>query len=274
MNRIYDCFCFFNELDVLEVRLNELNEVVDFFVLVEAEWTHQKKSKPLYYELNKDRFAKFHSKIRHIIVKEEPGFFYNFRRPTPWDFEKFQKDQIKMGLYDCKPDDVVIISDIDEIPNPRKIEENRNLKSYGVFQQRMYYYYLNCLEVEPSNHSLKKWWYGPVMTPFSNFKTGNKLRIQREINKFTNGTVIEDAGWHFSYLGGVERIIHKIESYAHTEYNSEDFKNPAKIKELIESGKSIFGRDTQCIFTEINSEFPVYIQNNKEKFKKFIFEKP
>jgi beta-1,4-mannosyl-glycoprotein beta-1,4-N-acetylglucosaminyltransferase len=274
MNRIFDCFCFFNELDLLEIRLNELNDVVDVFVLVEAVWTHQKKEKPLYYEINKERFSRFHSKIRHVIVNETPGFFYNFRIPNSWDFERFQKDQIKTGLFDCAPDDIIMISDVDEIPHPGKIDMNRNLGRTGVFQQRMYYYYLNCLEVEPSDHSLNKWWYGTVMAPYRHFKTGNKLRVLREIHKFRDNHIIEDAGWHFSFLGGTEKIIQKLESFAHTEFNKNDIKDAHKIKNLIESGKDILGRNIQFVYKDIDGSFPLYVRNNIAKLSEYILDKP
>lgn len=270
--KIYDCFSFFNELDLLEIRLNELDSVVDVFVLVEATWTHQKKQKPLYFQENKDRFKKFNNKIRHIILEDHPSFFFGFRKPTVWDYERFQKDQIKRGLTDCMPDDQVILSDVDEIPNPSILNELRGKSGIKIFQQRIYHYFLNCLEVDKNNHLNPSWWYGSVMTDFKIFKSGKKLRFLREIHKYKGNTVIPDAGWHFTSLGGVEKIILKIESFGHSEFNKPDYKNPEKIKELIESGKSVFGQDIQCLFKEIDNSFPDYIRNNQAKLKEFIFE--
>src|SRR5689334_5945992 len=116
---IYDCFIFFNELELLDIRLNILNEVVDKFVLVEATQTHQYKPKPLYYSDNKERFKAFHDKIIHLIVDELPPNPTNGPRNS-WDMERFQRNCIARGLNDCKPDDVIIISDLDEIPDPKK----------------------------------------------------------------------------------------------------------------------------------------------------------
>ncbi|MFM9839863.1 MAG: hypothetical protein ACKVOQ_16475 [Cyclobacteriaceae bacterium] len=271
MNRVFDCFSFFNELDILEVRLNELNDVVDFFVLVEAKWTHQNKEKPLYYELNKKRFAKFHSKIRHIILEEKPDFFYSFRKPKSWDFERYQKDQIRRGLSNCDPEDIIILSDVDEIPNPLILKSFKDFVGTHVFQQRIYHYFINCLEVEKDNQTRPNWWYGSVMTRFKNFKSAKKLRLLREIHKYHGSVIIPDAGWHFTSLGGVEKIIRKLESFAHTEFNNPDFKDPNKIQKLIENGESVFDQDIKCVFTEIDVSFPLYVQNNREKLKNYIF---
>src|SRR6187551_3132995 len=100
---IYDCFPFFNELDILEIRLNSLNDSVDRFVLVESTRTHQGKPKELYYQNNKDRYAQFHSKIIHVISDVFPDSVH-----TPWQYEQFQRTEIKRGLVNCIPDDVII----------------------------------------------------------------------------------------------------------------------------------------------------------------------
>ena len=268
---IYDCFSFFNELDLLELRLNELNPVVDQFVLVESTRTFQKKPKPLYYEENKARFAAFHHKITHIIVDKFPYFWNNWKIPSKWVYDSHQKNQAAKGLIHCKPDDTILFSDLDEIPNPEKLKSHAQQDDICVFQQKHYYYYLNCVEVLPEHPEKYNWWYGTVMTKYKNFESVEKLRLQREINKYTNNTVIEDAGWHFAYLGGVEKIIEKINSYAHSEHNMEDFKNPEKIKQLIESGKSLYGADMHCVFQKIDTTYPKYLVENIEKFKIHIF---
>jgi beta-1,4-mannosyl-glycoprotein beta-1,4-N-acetylglucosaminyltransferase len=270
--KVYDCFCFFNELDILEIRLNELDPVVDVFVLVEATWTHQKKPKPLYYKDNKERFKKFHSKIRHIILHDRPNFFYGFRPPNAWDYERFQKDQIIRGLKDCEPDDLIILSDVDEIPKPDVLKRHRPVNGVHVFQQRIYHYYINCLEVDKNNRTNPSWWYGSVMVPFKEFTSAKKLRFLREVEKYKGSKILPDAGWHFTSMGGAKRIIEKLESFAHAEFNNADFKNEAKIMTLIESGQSVFGVDIECEFTEIDNSFPFYIQKNKERLKDHIFE--
>lgn len=119
---LYDCFTFFNELDLLEIRLNILNDSVDKFVIVEATRTQNNKEKCLYFEENKARFAKFEDKIIHVVVKEFP------QKLEQWTIENYQRNEIMRGLVNCKDDDVIIISDLDEIPNPKYIKKYKNTK--------------------------------------------------------------------------------------------------------------------------------------------------
>ena len=119
---IYDCFTFFNELDLLEIRLNILNDVVDKFVLVEATKTFSGKDKPLYYEQNKKRFAKFQDKIIHVIVDDFPKPD-DKTQDVAFMMESYQRNAILWGLKSAKDNDVVIIADLDEIPNPETVYE-------------------------------------------------------------------------------------------------------------------------------------------------------
>src|ERR1700722_9865012 len=107
---IYDCFTFFNELELLELRLHELAGVVDKFVLVEATETHTNKPKPLYYQENRARFSAFHDKIIHVTHAKM------LKSSDTWIPETFQRNCIGRGLKDCRPDDFVLVSDLDEIP--------------------------------------------------------------------------------------------------------------------------------------------------------------
>ncbi len=267
---IYDCFAFFNELDLLEIRLNELNSVVDKFVLVESTRTFQKKNKPLYFEENKERFAPFLDKIIHIKLNHFPNFFYKFRTPNSWDYDNYQKDQIKQALKNCHPDDVIIYSDLDEIPKPDKIREYKDYQGFKVFQMRHYYYYLNGLEVVSQSDPVPKYWQGSVMCHYKNFSTIKKLRMQRDTDKFSKGKIIQDGGWHFAYLGGVEKIIAKINAYTHTEHNQTEYKNPEKIREQIENGSGLFDNDLVIQYQTIDFTYPRFIYNNYEKLKHLI----
>jgi beta-1,4-mannosyl-glycoprotein beta-1,4-N-acetylglucosaminyltransferase len=124
MARIFDCFTFFNELEILDIRLNTLNDYVDYFVLVEATKTHSGKEKELYYLKNKEKFKKFEDKIIHVIVDDMPERKEGQDEVSyRWQLENFQRNAIMRGLKNCKDDDIIIISDADEIPNPKKFEE-------------------------------------------------------------------------------------------------------------------------------------------------------
>lgn len=113
--KIYDCFQFFNELDLLEIRLNVLNDHVDYFVLTESTVTFSGLNKPLYYQENKDRFEKFNDKIIHVVVEDTPD-------GNPFERDVFQKNAIIRGLQDCEDDNIILTSDLDEIPDPEIVD--------------------------------------------------------------------------------------------------------------------------------------------------------
>lgn len=274
---IYDCFAFFNEMDLLEIRLNTLNDVVDRFVLVEATRTFQKKEKPLFFEQNKERFKPFLHKIEHVIVDEYPGFFAKWRVPKTWDYDDHQKEQILKGLKGAKPDDVIIVSDVDEIPRPELVKEFANKPGIKVFQQKLFYYYLNCfIKRYPEPIPLVDGympWYGTVMLNYKDIDTIKKTRLYRENRKSTDKiTIIPDGGWHFSYLGGAKKVIEKIEAYAHKEHNKDEFKDPKKVEEIIRKGGSLYNQDLDSTFVAIDSSFPKYIQTHQDKYAELILQ--
>ena len=139
--KIYDCFLFFNELDLLEIKLHELYDHVDYFVLVEAKETFRGQGKQLYFHQNQDRFSKFLDKIIHVKVEER------LQTNNPWDREFFQRNQILRGLKDCYDDDIVIIEDLDEIVRASKLPEIvtllQNNQTFVTCGQTIYTYYLN-----------------------------------------------------------------------------------------------------------------------------------
>ena len=267
---VYDCFSFFNEFDLLEIRLNLLDKVVDRFVIVESSRTFQKTPKPYNLEEHWDRFKTFHHKIEYIKVDYFPNWFYKFRSPNPWDYDNFQKDQIKHGLTSCQPDDVIILSDLDEIPDPLKLQQLTMTTKPIVFEQLHTYYYLNLLELNDHNDK-PKYWYGTVMMPYSSFKSFRKGRRLRDFRKFGT-SVISDGGWHFGYLGGVKKIKEKFLSYAHTEHKTDELLNEDYILDCINSMKPIHegaGRLKKCTITDF---LPEYIQSNTLKYKELIID--
>jgi beta-1,4-mannosyl-glycoprotein beta-1,4-N-acetylglucosaminyltransferase len=273
---IYDCFTFFNELDLLEIRLHVLNDVVDKFVLVEATKAHSGKEKPLYFNENKARFKAFENKIIHIIVDEYPVC------TSPWAYENHQRNAVLRGLTQAKPDDIVMISDLDEIPSPEMVRAHADSKEIILFVQKLYYYFLNYLNV-----SSPEWPLGTKLLPYAFFLGEDKALkftfsefLLPELNQGVTPTkirfvenvkVIRNAGWHFSYLGGTEAIIKKIQSTAHQEFNSAKNTDPKEILEQISSGKDIFGRGDRFFGVPIDVDYPRYIRDNQEKFPHLIF---
>jgi len=273
---IYDCFTFFNELDLLEIRLNVLNDVVDRFVLVEATKAHSGKDKPLYFNENKERYKPFQHKIIHIIVDDYPVC------TSPWAYENHQRNAILRGLTQAQPDDAVMISDMDEIPRPDLVRAHAQAKTTVLFIQKLYYYFMNYLNVSNPN-----WPLGTKLFPYQYF-LGDESQIKAPYNEFLlpelnhgvtptkmrfneNVTVIHNAGWHFSYLGGTEAIIKKIQSTAHQEFNCAKNTDPKEILAQIRSGKDIFGRGDRFFGVPIDDDYPRYIRDNQEKFQHLIF---
>jgi beta-1,4-mannosyl-glycoprotein beta-1,4-N-acetylglucosaminyltransferase len=283
---IYDCFTFFNELELLEMRLNILDEVVDKFVIVEATLTHQGKSKSLYFEENKHLFSAFSDKIIHVVVRDYPAN----PEGNAWVYENHQRDMIKEGLKGCQSNDVIIVSDIDEIPNPKQITEYKQQEGIKIFKQTMYYYFLNCMNATNDDYE----WYGPVMVNYNDSIGAQELRtisikimdyyaagLLRKIHliwwkfkhldrKGRKVILISDGGWHFSYLGGVGRILEKLEAFGHTEYNKDIYKDPKTIEKAITNGDDIFGRGFKYKYVSVDSSYPDCIFKNQRKYRHLI----
>lgn len=271
---VYDCFQFFNELDILKIRLNVLSSVVDRFVISEATETFSGLKKPLYYEENKEMFAEFADKIIHVVVEDTPQGDTHYR-------DTFQKNAVTRGLKDCTDDDVIIFSDLDEIPNPDKIREIlqdfQNDKIYH-FAQRLFYCYLNMEEVSGSLLSYagefegveRKKWIGTKMCSYQLLREQNlKLGELRFPERKEIGIRVEDGGWHFGYMGGHgekdirKRVQQKVVSAAHQEYNSRHVLS--NVTDQIKDGKDIFGRNAQFVRCDIDGSFPKYIREHQEE---------
>jgi hypothetical protein len=203
---IYDCFPFFNELDLLEIRLTELDPVVDRFVIVESPLTHSGQPKPLYFLENQARFKRWEKKIIHVQVLD----------PNPdviaWDRENQQRNTILHGIQDAKDDDLIMVSDVDEIISAKSIEESMEyclqqmeFKRVAHFEQRGYYYYFNL------RHRLN--WHSACVG------TAKVIReLTPQIARYSDlkrDEIIPDGGWHFTYMGGVKKVIEKMKAFAH-----------------------------------------------------------
>ena len=140
----YDCFTFFNELDLLEIRLNVLKDVVDRFVICEAPWTHTGMPKTLIFEANKPRFAEFLDRIVYIVANDPPPMPADFtKRQCAWVRENHQRNELARGLANAHADDTILISDLDEIPDPDMVRKVKGLDGVTRFGMRFYNFYLN-----------------------------------------------------------------------------------------------------------------------------------
>jgi len=148
--KVYDVFSFYNEFDVLEIRLKELWNIVDYFVITESNLSHSGKPKDYIFENNMKKFAPYMSKIRHIKVADMP------ETSDSWVREKFQRAAGQRGLYDLRPEDIVIISDCDEISRADMIElikEDENDYDRYILYVAQFNYKINYMKIQnPSRH--------------------------------------------------------------------------------------------------------------------------
>lgn len=193
---IVDCFTFNNEYETLELRLELLNEVVDKFILVESSYTQCLNPKPLYFEINKEKFKKFWSKILHVKVQSLPEI------KGPWTFENYQRSCIGVGLFSLKPqdDDIILISDLDEIPKPEVVRSLKDIKEETSIGLKYVVYKWN-LAVKNLE------WIGTVANPWGLIKNRDThdIRAQKDFVK----NIIHDGGWHFGYQGGCQAVYQK-----------------------------------------------------------------
>jgi beta-1,4-mannosyl-glycoprotein beta-1,4-N-acetylglucosaminyltransferase len=225
---IIDCFPFFNELDLLEVRLHELAPFVDRFVLAECTQTHSGNEKPLFFENNKERFKEFN--ITHIIIPRKEG--------NSWDREIFGREYL-IDNAGADPEDLILLSDVDEIPDLRGYTGEE-----GVFKQELCYFFFNGFH--------KRSWMGTFATKKKNIDTFCFDPALRMLHK--KRAKVVGGGWHFSSLGSLGDVRYKIESCAHQELNTEAYKR--KMDRLRDDTKIITDKGT-C---------PPWLSENKERY--------
>lgn len=255
---IYDCFLFFNELDLLEIRLSILDKYVDYFVIVESTETFSGLPKPLYYDLNEARFAKWKHKIIHHVICDYPintditDLYDKSSLPKGlehWKREFYQKECIKIPLLGLMDNDICFVSDLDEIWNPESCPKILLNKIYK-FRQTVYSYYLN-------NRSDEEW-AGTFAASYNFLKNGSINRLDTlNPNEYI---YVENGGWHFTNMGDVRQ---KIESYGHQEFNTDEVKN--KLKERLEKNEDYLGRKFK--FKTDASNLPKLLVDNY----KFLF---
>ena len=226
--KIFDCFPFFNELEILELRLTTLGSVVDYFVLVEANVTMTGKPKEFVFEKNRFRYRRYLDKIIYVKVKDAPKLS---RKLDDWTIDYFQRNCITRGLRDAKIEDKIIISDADEIPNPTKIVEYKDSRDNIFFNQYLFNFFVNCFEGN---------WNGPIMTSFD-----ESMPFPQELRARARGVNVKNGGWHYSYMGGLNRILKKLDSIVEGPQVLNHLGSVEDIKRKVNSFKSLFDEEIQ-----------------------------
>jgi len=259
--KIYDCFMYNNEDLILEIRLNYLDEYVEKFIIIESKFDHQGNQKKKFFNIKK--FLKFKNKIRYILIEKFP------QNLNCWKRENYQRNYITKALNDVDNEDYVMISDIDEIPNVNKFKKI-SYGNYSVFEQKNFFYKFNLI-----NKTIPLW-YGSKICKKKFLKSPQWLRSQK-VKKFslfrfyrTRWNIIKNVGWHFSFIMAPKDIQKKIKSFAHSEFNTENFTNLRNIKKRVEQNLDIFDRNQIYQRVSLDSGFPEYIKKNFKRFKLWI----
>jgi beta-1,4-mannosyl-glycoprotein beta-1,4-N-acetylglucosaminyltransferase len=249
--RLFDCFLINTELDMLEFRLKTLDAVVDVFVLAEFNSTFSGNEKPLYFKDNMHRFSPYLHKISHIVIEDSP------LEGSPWAREEYQRNALKRAFENVDPtlqdQDLIILSDVDEVPDPitlLTLKRQGYLRAVHAFSMDFYYYSKMASSWEKAKIVRGKIFQEDVMD-FSTMRADNSADLPLR------------GGWHLSYIGGIEFIQNKLQSFSHQEYNNDQYTNADKISDSIENGKDLYGRvEITFVVVELkdNDYLPVHYE--------------
>mgnify|MGYP006113281241 CR=1 FL=1 len=294
--KIYDCFMFFDEEMLLDLRLNIMDKYVDKFVITEASYMHSGKPKKLLFDINK--FSKFKDKIIYIIVNDPPPRLLEIsdldksdvrdlkKIQNAYKREIYQIEKTQDGLVDANPDDIIIVSDLDEIPNLENIDFSYFKKNLVFFKQKMFYYKFNLL-----HESLP--WYGSKACQKKYFKSPQWLRsiknkqypiwrldILFSNKKYNNISFIKDGGWHFTNMRKAEDLNNKLSNFLHhVDFETSGLKT-SDLEKLIRQKKVMYNHTIDKkgfkwtegeILKKIDTKIlPKYIIKNIDKYKQWI----
>ena len=294
--KVFDCFMYFDEEIVLDLRLNMLDPYVDYFVIVESIFTHRGDKRKL--KFNHEKFNKFKKKIIYLIYDEKPKEIepindedsdYELSRKFILNAayrENGQRDFITRGLSNAEDDDLILVSDVDEIPNLENIDLKKINQEIIFFKQNMFYYKFN---LKLPNLE----WYGTKGCKKKNLKSPQWLRNIKDKKypfyridtyfsekKYINLRFINNGGWHFSNIKTANEIQYKLKSYLHHREFDVNPMTANEIENIIENKQAIYDLTVDKTVNKIGNgnklekfpliELPKYIQNNLEKFKIWI----
>ena len=294
--KIFDCFMYFDEEVVLNVRLNHLYNYVDYFVIVESKFTHKGEERSLKFDINK--FSKFKNKILYLIVDKQPENIEQIYETDSEDKknnkyimnalyrENSQRNFIIHGLKNANSEDIILVSDVDEIPKLENIDFSSIKEKIILFQQDMFYYKFNL-----SIPNFK--WTGTKGCRFKNFQSPQWLRNIKDRKylfyrldtyfsetKYISINIVKDGGWHFSNIKNAEDIEHKLKSYLHHREFDLESLSIEEIKETIKNKKAIYDLNVDKTVNKVGSgktlenfdkkKLPVYIQKNENLLKEWI----
>ena len=294
--RIYDCFMYFDEDLLLDIRLNSLNEHVSKFIITEATYTHNGNPKKLNFNIK--NFKKFENKIEYIVIDQQPG---NIQTINSSDSESkkgeklilngyardnYQRNELSRGIQNAEPNDIIIVSDLDEIPNLKNINFANINNKIIQFKQKMFYYKLNLYYPDfdwfGSKACRKKHLLSPQWLRNIKSKKYSRFRLDLIFNKkkYSDIYYVMDGGWHFTCIRTPEELEYKLLNFAH-HYEYEESKLKLEdLKKLIKEKRVMYDHNVdqkgykwsgQSYLKKINnSELPEYVKLNQEKFSDWL----
>jgi beta-1,4-mannosyl-glycoprotein beta-1,4-N-acetylglucosaminyltransferase len=293
---IYDCFMYFDEDLLLDLRLNALNKFVKKFVITEATYTHNGNKKELKFDINK--FQKFKDKIIYLVVDKQPPNILNLTKDDSSETkgeklilngmarDYFQRENLSRGLIDATDEDLIIISDLDEIPNLEKLNFSNIKNNIVIFEQKMFYYKFNLLYEDYT-------WFGSKAVKKKNFKTpqwirnikGRKYPFWRldtlfSKKKYSNLYFVKNGGWHFTCLRTPEELEKKLLNFAHHYEFEESGLQLKDLKKLIFEKRVMYDHNVdqrgykwsgKSILKKVDNDLlPSYIKSNLEKYNEWL----
>lgn len=275
LRMVYDCFPFFNELDILKLRLAIMDPFVDRFVMEESDVTFSGEPKEMIFASHREEFAPWLDKIIYIPVTDCP------KGLAPHDMDHWQKDHLLEGLRECEPDDVILFSDVDEIPNPDILPGLMADMQHGAIYhlaQRMFYCFLNVEEVSGKLLSYsgdfedapRPMWLGTKLFFYDSLKGRGFWDLRTPEARKEDGIRVADGGWHFGYMGGAhetdlaKRVGDKVQAAAHQEYNETEIL--VQIADRIRTGQDIFGREAAFVRVEVDETYPAYLREHMDQY--------
>lgn len=263
---IYDCFMFFNELDLLDIRLHELSGVVDKFIISESHFTHAGNQKPLYYLENKERFSEFNDRIIHVADDEMLGPRFG----GEWIRESAQRDIMwDTVIKDLNDDDLIMHLDLDEIPRasavPHSLNSHEDIVGFRMILCEMYL-----------NRRSYGTWSPAAVTSVRKLRTLEMCRFRFKTYRTDGVRFISNAGWHFSWMGGQEGIKIKAQATAHADLNVPEIWSEEHLAEVISGGKEVpfgikglsGGHDGHKFYIDNSGDLPRYVLDNYDEFKR------
>jgi len=294
--KIFDCFMFFDEEVVVDVRLNTLNEFVDYFIIVESRFTHKGDLREL--KFNHKKFEKFKDKIIYVIddqiysqTEEIKPLDNEGEKSRKYIFnaayrENGQRNLISKGLSGADNEDLILISDVDEIPKLNNVNLKMINKKIILFKQDMFYYKFNLhlpnliwtgTKACKKKHLINPQWLRNIKDRKYSFFRFDTFFSK---TKYTDIKIINDGGWHFSNIKTAKEIEFKLKSYLHHREFDENPLSVNEIEKIIQDKQAIYDLTVDKTTNKIGNgdklekfeleKLPIHIQLNKDNYKEWI----